>query len=373
MPDDDLTEGEARVEAMLARARLAQPVRVTVEEYRLGRFMVIHAQHCRCPIYPVPLSRRLHHLEAAALPQVLLDVWSEEFLREGTYAEHLRHLAARACLGACKPPLIIPPALAPLMRQEPPVPEIAVMVCPDATGKHIVHDPHCDHAARVRASKDGSGTVLVTDSLHSLVPVVLPGFPGRVEDVAASEFEVRDCARTLPVAPPVPVSLATKLAVARRRAYSALVALYSTALAIDAERARGAAMRLEQRNASTSARRRQGANLRVHDVWEHLVAASEAACWVGVRASAEEPDAAGAGYWEALDDQGKADRWVKVALDARERYRLQDERGREDGGTVMGRAFAEAEAAGRLAFRQQVSQALTEVDELRRKAADAAG
>lgn len=361
------------IDALLARARLAQPVDVTVVVYRLSRLAVIHDRRCSCRIYPVPAGRQVQYRTATSLPALLMDVWPDDFLMEGGYEATVRAQARRACLAPCQPPIIIPPTLRPLMRQEPPLPEIHVMVCPDATGKQIVHDPHCDHAARQRASKEKTGSAFLVTSLHALVPLALPNFPGNVEEVAASEFEVRDCVRNLPTTDPTPVPLATKLAVARKRAYSALVALYTTAQTIDGERARGAAQRLEQRLATTSERRRQGANLRVPDVWEHLVAASEAACWAGVRQSAEDPDAAGPGYWQSLDDQGKADRWVKAALEARERYRVQEERGREDGGTVMGRAFAEAEAAGRLAFRQQVSQALTEVDELRRRAADAAG
>lgn len=363
----------SRVDALLARARLAQPLNVTVVVYRLSRFAVIHERACSCRIYPVPLSRQVRYLTATSLQGLLPELWPEDFLGEDGYDTTVRALARRVCLGACQPPLIIPATLRPLMRQEPPVPETHVLVCPDATGKQIVHDPFCDHAARLRASKEGTSSAFLVTSLHALVPLVLPNFPGTVEDVAASEFEVRECVRNLPTTDPTPVPLATKLQVARKRAYSALVALYTTAQTIDGERARGAAQRLEQRLATTSERRRQSADLRVPDVWEHLVASSEAACWVEVRRSAEEPDAAEAGYWDTLDDQGKADRWVKAALDARERYRLQEERGREDGGTVMGKAFAEAEAAGRLAFRQQVSQALNEVDELRRKAADAAG
>lgn len=363
----ELNDG-SRVEAMLSRARLAQPVRVTVEEYRLSHFMVIHAATCRCGIYPVPRSRRVVQVEVAALPELLLEVWPHEFLGESGYDATVRRLATRTRLGDCQPRLIIPPALAPLMRQESPVAEISVMVCPDATGKQIVHDPYCEHTARVRASRTGSGTQFVVDSLHALVPLVLPGFPGPVEEVAASEFEVKDCVRNLPTAAPVPVSMATKLQVARRRAYSALVALYSTAHTVDAERARGAAQRLEQRLASTSERRRQGANLMVHDVWQHLVAASEAACWLAVRQDAEGIDG-----WEELDDQGKADRWVKAALGTRERYRKQEESGLEDGGTVMGHAFAEAAREGVRQFRRQANDALHEVDELRRKAADAAG
>ena len=362
---------DTSVDAMLDRARLAQPVRVVVEEYRLGRFMVIHASACRCPIHPARRSRRLHYLETRSLPEVLLEVWPHDFLGPQGYDATLRTLASRSCLGACQPQLIVPPTLAPLMRQEPPVAEIPVMVCPDATGKQIVHAPHCQHAARLRASKDGTGKEFCVDSLHTLVPLVLPDFPGGVDTAADSEFEVRDCVRNLPTVPPTPVPLATKLQVARKRAYSALVALYSTAQTVDAERARDAHMRLEQRVAAPE-RRRASANLQVHDVRDHLVAASEAAAWLGVRREAEEPDAA-PGLWETLDDQGKADRWVKAAMRARAMYRNRREGGAEQGGTDMGKAFKDAAETGVTQFLNAVNQALHEVDDLREKAADAAG
>lgn len=342
--------------------------RVMVEVWGLSRFLVVHRPACMCTLLHIQ-SRTRRWLEAASLADLVSQVWGGELYAGGDHAAALRRLVQRTALGRCNPYLHIDPVHRVLMRQEPPVADIAVLVAPDATGKQMVHDPHCEHAARLRATKQGTGTVFVVDSLHALVPLALPNFPGPVEETAASEFEVKECVRNLPTQPPTPVSLATKLAVARKRAYSALVALYSTAHTIDAERARGAAQRLEQRVASTSERRRQNANLRVSDVWEHLVAASEAACWLAVRQEAE-TDFPG---WGELDDQGKADRWVKAALGARERYRRQEEAGLEQGGTEMGRAFAAAEAAGRLAFRAQVNNALHEVDELRRKAMDAAG
>lgn len=344
--------------------------RLMVEVYGLARFLVIHRPACRCTLLRLP-SRRHRHLEAATLLDVLTQVWPEDFRSAATahleWDAHVRSLITRTALGRCHPYLHIDPTYRPLMK-EPPVPEFAVLVAPDATGKQMVHDPDCDHAARKRALAQKTAVTFLVGSLHELVPLALPGFPGPVEETAESEFEIKECIRHLPVKAPTPVSLATKLQVARKRAYSALVALYSTAHTVDAERARGAAQRLEQRVASTSERRRQNANLRVSDVWEHLVTASEAACWLAVRQEAE--DFPG---WAELDDQGKADRWVKAALGARHRYRRQEEAGLEQGGTTMGRAFKEAELEGVRQFRAQVNNALHEVDELRRKAADAAG
>jgi hypothetical protein len=356
-----------KAEAMLARARLAHPMQITVEEYTLSRLVVIHARACDCPLYPVRPSRRLRYLKMAALPELLLEVWPDEFLRDDGYESVIRHLARRACLAPCNPALIIPPALAPLMRQEPPVADIAVSVFPDATGKQMVHDPHCDHPSRKRATTTATATHFLVDSLHTLIPLVLPGFPGEIRDVADSEFEIAPCVRNLPTTAPTPVPMATRLAVARKRAYRALVALHSTAQTHDAERAREAWQRLEQRM-HMKGERRALISLTVHDLFGHLVASSEATCWVGVREEAQDVPS-----WDALDDQDKADRWVKAALAARDRHRLREERQQEDGGTVMGRAFADAEETGRRAFRRAVSQALTEVDELRRKAADAAG
>lgn len=345
--------------------------RLTVQVYGLSRHLVVHRPACRCDLRQA-MRRPLRHIEAATLVDVLTEVWPEEVHRAARenleWSAHIASLVQRTSLGRCNPFITIDPVHRTLMRQEPPVAQIGVTVCPDATGKQMVHDPDCEHAARVRAVKQRTASTFLVASLYELVPLVLPGFPGPVEETAESEFEIKDCVRNLPVKPPTPVSLATKLAVARKRAYSALVALYSTAHTIDGQRARDAAMRLEQRNATESERRRQGANLRVHDVLEHLVAASEAAAWLGVRQSAEDFDG-----WDELDDQGKADRWVKAALDARERYRVQDEAGTEEGGSSMGRAFRDAEREGVRAFRAHVSQALHEVDELRRKAADAAG
>lgn len=328
---------------------------LTIQQYGMSRHLVIHRRLCDCAMSQV-MPRPLRHMTATTLADVLEQVWPHEAPRD---------LVSRVCLGRCDPPLHIPPLFRTLMRQEPPMPVIAVLVCPDATGKQIVHDPHCDHPARLRATDNGTGTVHLVSSLHALVPLVLPEWPGSVEDAAASEFEIKGCVRNLPTAEPTPVSMATKLQTARKRAYSALVHLCNASMALNMHQTREVHRLLEHR-LSTLAEQHVSASITSGDIWEHLAVASECAAWVRVREDATR------GFPEDASAQEIADRWVKAATRQCVALRKLNEKP-ERGGTEMGRAFAEAEAEGRRRFLVGVGDALCEVDALREKAADQAG
>lgn len=337
--------------------RDAPLVAVVVYEYRLSRYLVVHRRWCPCE-RETPYRPRHRSVSARDLRHLLEQVWPHD--TPPGFAT--RDLARRCGIAACAPPLPIHPWHRTLMKEHNTMEKVLVLVCPDATGKFIVHSTTCGHAARLRAAKNGTGITAHVASLPELVVAVCPpeklAGEGRIEETMEQDFEVRDCT-PLPVEEvhdEDPPEVRAQRAVLR--AYSALVALATTAATVDNERARDASKRLEQRHATTSVARRASANLSTGDVREHLIASSECAAWVSVRAAAEDELPADA------SDLDKAKRWVATARAMVHRFEKQWKCGRDEGGTAMGRAFLEAEEEGRLRFIRHAEDALHEVTEL---------
>lgn len=329
-------------------------VGVSVEEYGLSRFLVIHRRWCACARDRASPARRWHHLQVHDLRDLLQQVWPHD----APPGFATRDLARRCAVAACAPPLPIHPYHRTLMKEHNTMGKIPVLACPDATGKFIVHDPACGHAARIRAAKNGTGQHRTVASLVDLVRDLYPATTLEQEGldmVMDQDFEIRDCT-PLPVEPlsdDEPLDKQVERAVLR--AYSALVALHTTAGTVDAERARDAARRLEQRLASTSLIHRPAANLTITDVRDHLVASSECTAWAGVRQAAED------GLPDDANDLERAKRWVATARAMVVRLERQWRNGMEEGGTAMGRAFHEAEVEGRRRFVTRADDALHEV------------
>lgn len=328
-------------------------VEVRVQLYSMSRHAVLHRPPwCDCDrrqVYPQPWRT----YQVKSLSDLAVTLWPHD------WELPLRKIAHRFSLGRCDPRLPIPPAIRTLMRQEPPVPYIEALVVQDATGKHTVHDPYCDCIAGVRARKTHTGTVYQTNSVAELAVMVFPAAvaSGRatVEDLVEAEFEVKKCI-TIPRKAPTPEPYETRLATAVLRAYSALVALATTADTIDAEKTRDAHHTLEQRVQAANEGRRRPPGLLAHQVEAHLAASSEAAAWTTVRGDvADRVD-------DQASDADKAEAWVVCAQRLRNRFRRELETPREEPGEAVARAFAHGEHTGRLRFLRNVGDALHEVD-----------
>lgn len=341
-------------------SRDAPLVAVVVQEYRMSRYLVLHRRWCPCE-RETQYRPRHRSVSARDLRHLLEQVWPHD----APPGFSTRDLARRCGIAACGPPLPIHPWHRTLMKEHNTMTTVDVLVCPDATGKFIVHDATCGHVPRLRASKDGSGQRHMVASLPDLVramyaPETLEG-TGNLEQIMESDYEVRDCT-PLPVEEQAePETFEEKAGAAVLRADRALVALYSHAITIDEERARACTQRLEQRHATTTVKRRPSANLTASDVREHLAASAECAAWVGVCMGAEEGMAADA------SDMEKAKRWVATARAMVKRFENQWRHGGDEGGTAMGRAFAQAEEEGRRRFVLHATDALHEVAELMEK------
>jgi len=330
---------------------------VSAEEYRLSRYLVLHRRWCPCTRERHGPSRRWHYaLEARDLRDLLTQVWPHD--TPPGFA--VRDLAGRVALAACRPLLPIHPYHRTLMKEQNTMEKVPVLACPDATGKFIVHDPACGHAARLRAAKNGTGQHRTVASLPELVRDLYPAKTLEAEGldmVMERDFEVRDCT-PLPVEEPAEESFEDRAGKAVLASYSALVALATTAATVDSERARDATQRLEQRHATTSLTRRPSANLTTGDVRTHLVASSECAAWVGVQVGAE------VDLPQDATDMDKAKRWVATARAMVRRFDEQWRNAMEEGGTSMGRAFKEAEEEGRRRFVNHATDALQPVADL---------
>lgn len=341
--------------------RDAPLVAVVVEELRLSRFLIIHRRWCPCDWRHHTLARARRPAEVRDLRHLLEVMWPHDAVPGFA----TRDLARRCALAACSPPLPIHPWHRTLMKEHNTMTLVSVLACPDATGKFIVHDPTCGHAARIRAAKDGTGqhhrVACLPDLVRAMYPAEALEGAGSLAEIMEANYEIRDCT-PLPVdEPDEPETFEKKAGAAVLRAYEALKALHATALDTDEQRAHEAARRLEQRFALTPARRTSG-NLRMDDVRGHLAASSECAAWIGVQAGAAEELAPDASELE------KAKRWVATARAMVRRFEAEvwlD--AEEEGGTAMGRAFARAEQQGRRRFVRHVSDALHEVTELMEK------
>lgn len=329
-------------------------IEVRVQLYGMSRHAVLHRPPwCGCDrrqVYPRPWRT----LQVRNLADLASTLWPHD------WELPLREIAHRFSLGRCDPRLPIPPHIRTLMRQEPPVPYIETLVVQDATGKHIVHDPACDCIGGIRARKTNTGTAYQVHSLSELVPLVFPAAiaSGRatVDDLMASEFEVKKCISSLPLKAPEPEPYETRLETAVLRAYSALVALATTADTIDAEKTRDAHYMLEQRVQAASEGRRRPPGLLAHQLEAHLAASSEAAAWTTVRGDvAERVDG-------QASDADKGEAWVVCAQRVRARFRRGLETPREEPGDPVARAFAHGEHTGRLRFLRNVGDALHEVE-----------
>jgi hypothetical protein len=330
---------------------------VSAEEYRLTRYLVLHRRWCPCTRKQPGPPRRWHHaLGARDLRHLLEQVWPHD--TPPGFA--VRDLAGRVALAACRPLLPIHPYHRTLMKEQNTMDKVTVLACPDATGKFIVHDPACGHPARLRAAKNGTGQHRTVASLPELVRDLYPANTLEAEGldvIVERDFEVRDCT-PLPVEEPAEESFEDRVAKAVLASYSALVALATTADTVDGLCARELTLRLEQRHATTSVARRASANLTTGDVRAHLVASSECAAWVGVRAGAE------VDLPQDATDMDRAKRWVATARAMVRRFDEQWRRSMEDGGTAMGRAFKEAEEEGRRRFVNHATDALQPVADL---------
>lgn len=345
--------------------RDAPTVAVVVEELRLSRFLIIHRRWCPCAWEPHTAARARHPLQVRDLRHLLEVVWPHHAVPGFA----TRDLAGRCALAACRPPLPIHPWHRTLMKEHNTMNAMPVLVCPDATGKFVVHDPACGHGARMRAAKDGSGQRHTVASLPDLVramhaPETLAG-EGALEQIMESEYEVRDCT-PLPVENPAEEKTPQEahqdtMGWAVLRAYNALTSLYATAVAVDSQRARDAAQRLEQRLATTAPRRRPAGNLTPYDIHQHWAASTECGAWVAVKAGAEEQLA------QQASDMDRAKLWVATARAMVKRFETQWRHGGDEGGTAIQRAKREAEEEGRRQFVVRVTDALHEVAELMEK------
>jgi hypothetical protein len=332
---------------------------VKVEVYGLSRYAVLHHDWCYCTKRNSTMRtwrnfkvQDIHELLAKLWPGGALDPWEP------------RVLIQRVAMAACHPALPIPPEYRTLMREENTLTEMAVTVCPDATGKQIVHDSHCQHAARLRAVKQRTGRTVVVSSVRALVPVVFPeqtagGSEDQLAAIAESEFEVRPCT-PLPLNEPVPVSWETKLAVARQRAYAALLSLSQTALTSDRRATRDLHTMLGRR-LETGAEDRVQPMAIPDDVREYVASAQAAMRWRVVRSRTE----AMAGT--DTTDADRALAWVVAAQSEMKHVAKGLTMADSDGGTAMGVAWERAQRTGDQRFVRDCEDALHEVNVVERQ------
>lgn len=322
---------------------------VAVMEYRFSRHAVIHRPLCGCPRDHYNPARVWRRVRVCGLRDLLAKLWPNELLPDFA----TRDFAYRIRLALCGPALPVHPYHRTLMKESP-MPQIPVVACPDRAAKFLVHRPGCLHQDAVEAAAKGTGLAHEVESLADLVramyaPETLEP-TGSLEDIMDHDFEVQDC-----VSLPRGEGLEALVERALLRAYSALVALATTAEAVDAQRARDAADYLARRGTVPSHRR---SPLLSRDVANHLAASSQMAAWVSVRQDAESEMPEGA------DDAEKARRWVAAAKGMAARFERDWKLGSDEGGTLMQAAFAKAAEVGRRRFLLHVEDALHEVSDL---------
>lgn len=333
---------------------------VKVEVYGLSRYAVLHRDWCYCVRNHTSTMRSWRNYRVQGIHELLRELWPTTPVEDW----EPRRLVRRLAVAACQPVLPIPPEYRTLMREENTLTEMLVMACPDATGKYAVHDPHCQHAARLRAAKQRTGRTAMVSSVRALAAVVFPeqtegGTEEQLAAIAESEFEVKTCC-VLPLNEPVPVSWETKLAVARKRAHAALLAMSMSARGDDRRATDSLYELLGKRRDCLDDERARPMAL-PDDVRAYVASAEAASLWSLVSARAYSSADSSA----SLDERALA--WVTAAQAEMGNVAKSLTRDESEGGTLMGVAFDRARRTGRHRFLRDCKDALHEVNTVERQ------